>query len=173
MDPIHRIEHTRFLGREFLTWLWFRSESQQGLFHTGDRPIELWFDAKLTLEAGGELKEQNVIRSESPTETEEARVALRSGKQVSQAQLRLIAEQKQWTFTLRADDLSLQGLRIPALLSREDDDRIYERLHLLEEAEDLVDDLFGDFLRLRLDDDAWRAEVDRIRAWLEREATEA
>jgi hypothetical protein len=166
MDLIQRINGTRFLGREFLTWLWFRSEAQEGLFTIGDRPFELWFDAKLTLSTHGELKEENVIHSESPTETEEARVSLQSGKQVKEARVRLVADQKQWGATLKADDMSVSGLKIPALLSREEDEKLYERFYLLEEFEDFFDRLFANFLQLRLDDDAWSQEVSEIRTWV-------
>ncbi|MCB9787736.1 MAG: hypothetical protein H6744_13720 [Deltaproteobacteria bacterium] len=167
MDLINRIANTRFLGREFLTWLWFRSERQEGLFSLDDeRTIEVWFDARLTLEALGDIKEQNVIKSESPTETEEARASLQTGKQVKEARLRVVFDQKQWTATIKADDLSLHGLKIPAVLSREEDDQVYERFDLLEEIEDLIDALFRLFRVIRLDDDAWRAEVADIREWV-------
>ncbi len=167
MDLVSRIANTRFLGREFLTWLWYRSELQEGLFRLGeDRTIEVWFDARLTLEALGDIKEQNVIKSESPTETEEARASLQTGKQVKEARLRVVYDQKQWTATIKADDLSLHGLKLPAVLSREEDDQVYERFELLEEIEDLMDDLFGVFRTIRLDDDAWRPEVAAIRDWV-------
>ena len=166
MDLVNRITHTQFLGREFLTWLWYRSELQEGLFKVDEQSLEVWFDAKLTLEALGDIKEQNVIKSETPTDTEEARASLQSGKQVKEARLRLILDQKQWTTTIKADDLALHGLKIPALLSREDDEQLYERFFLMEEAEDLVDGLFRTFLDIRLDDDRWRAEVGAIREWV-------
>ncbi len=166
MDLLNRIEHTRFLGREFMTWLWYRSDLQEGLFAVGDKQIEVWFDARMTLEALGDIKEQNVIKSESPTETEEARASLQAGKYVKEARLRLIHEQKQWTATLKADDLSLHGLKIPALLAKEDDDQLYERFYLMEEAEDILDELFAGFLDIRLADERWAPEVEDIRAWI-------
>lgn len=166
MDLLNRIEHTRFLGREFLTWLWYRSELQEGLFTIADKQIEVWFDARMTLEALGDIKEQNVIKSESPTETEEARASLQAGKFVKEARLRVIQDQKQWTTTLKADDLSLHGLKIPALLAKEDDDQLYERFYLLEEAEDIFNDLFAGFLELRLEDERWAPEVADIREWI-------
>lgn len=166
MDLITRINRTAFLGREFLTWLWYRSDLQEGLFQLGERHIEVWFDQRLTLEALGDIKEQNVVKSESPTDTDEARASLLTGKQVKEARLRFIAEQKQWTATVKADDLSLTGLKIPALLSRDDDDKLYERFFLMEEVEDLLDALFEMFLAIRLEDTTWTEEVTEIRDWV-------
>ena len=166
MDLINRINYTRFLGREFLTWLWFRSDTREGLFELPTGPLEVWFDAKLTLEAQGDLKEQNSIKAENPTEAEEARASLLTGKLVSDARLRLIRDQKQWTLNVKGDTLALSGVKIPALLSREDEEQLYERFYLMEELEDLFADLFEQFIRTRLDDDTWRAEVHAIRSWV-------
>lgn len=166
MDLLTRINRTQFLGREFLTWLWYRSELSEGLFKRDGETFEVWFDAKLVLESLGDIKEQSAIKSENPTETEEARASLQTGKQVREAQLRLIQGQKQWTFTIKAEDLAISGLKVPALLSREDEEQLYERFYLLEEALDLVEHLWRAFVTLRLDDDAWRAELEAVRAWV-------
>jgi len=165
-DLVQRIANTAFLGGEFLTWLWYHSEQTEGRFKLGERYIEVYFDAKLVLEATGDIRETSSIKSECPTETEEARASLQSGKHVSEARLRVVAEQKQWTVTVKASDLSLGGVKIPALLSREDDDKVYERLYLLEELEDLLDDLFNLFLDERLDEDGWQSAVETLRAWV-------
>ena len=166
MDIINRINSTRYLGREFLTWLWFRSSAQSGIFEMSDGPLEVWFDAKLTLEAGGDVKESNVVKAENPTETSEAHAALLTGKLVSDARLRLVSGQKQWTVSIKGDTMALSGIKIPALLSREDDDQLYERFMLIEEVEDTIAGLYQQFMELRLDDDAWRPEVQAIRAWV-------
>jgi len=166
MDIINRINSTRYLGREFLTWLWYRSSLQNGIFQMTDGPLEVWFDAKLTLEAQGDIKESNVIKAENPTETSEAHAALLNGKLVSDARLRMVSGQKQWTLSLKADTLGISSVKIPALLSREDDDQLYERFMLIEEIEDTVSALFHQFIELRTDDEAWRPEVQAIRAWV-------
>lgn len=168
MDIINRINSTRYLGREFLTWLWFRSSLQNGIFEMSDGPLEVWFEAKLTLEAGGDIKESNVVKAENPTETSEAHAALLTGKLVSDARLRLVSGQKQWTVSVKGDTLALSGIKIPALLSREDDDQLYERFMLVEEIEDTVAGLYRQFMEIRLDDEVWRPEIQAIRAWVHR-----
>ncbi|MCB9735692.1 MAG: hypothetical protein H6745_24155 [Deltaproteobacteria bacterium] len=168
MDLVNRINYTRFLGREFLTWLWYRAEQNEGIFPMPDGPIEVWFDQKLTLETQGDLKEQNVIKAESPTEADEARAALLTGKLVTEARLRVIKDQKQWTVNVKGDTLAFSGVKIPALLSRDDEEQLYERFYLLEEVEDDLKALYADFIKLRIDDDGWRSEIKAIREWVHR-----
>lgn len=170
MDIITRINSTRYLGREFLTWLWFRSSTQEGQFQLTEGPIEVWFDATLTLEAQGDVKEQNVIKAENPTETPEAHAAVLTGKLVSNARLRIINGQKQWVFAVKGETLGISGVKIPALLSREDDDQLYERFMLVEEIEDTLNALYQQFIELRMDDDAWRPEIQAIRSWVHKVA---
>jgi hypothetical protein len=167
MELYQRVEATSHLGREFLTWLWFESERNGGVFQAAEVPVEVIFDAKLTLASTGTLKEESVIKSERPTDVEEARVSLQSGKQVEEARLRLTTGQKYWSLTVKAQDLSLHGVKLPALLGATDEDAIYERLALLEECQDLVDGLFGSFVERRLNTQTWSAEAEAIRAWVQ------
>ena len=167
MDRVDAMGSRAFLGTEYLTWLWFRSESNDGLFQVRGTPVEVWFDAKLTLASTGTMKEESVIKSETPTDTEEARVSLRSGKQVEEAKLRLTTGQKIWSLTVKAKDLSLHGVKLPTLLSATDEEVIYERLALLEECQDLMDGLFELFAQRRLADDAWTTEVVAMRTWVQ------
>ena len=81
MNLFESINQTRFLGKEFLTWLWYRSESAGGVFPLADeKSVTLWFDDRIVLELAFEnVKEVNTIRGENPTGTEEAKAALRMG----------------------------------------------------------------------------------------------
>lgn len=165
MDILTRIHQTQFLGREFLTWLWFRSDTREGRFTTSAGDIELWFDQRLKLES--EASEASTIQAETPTATQEARVSALTGKSVTQAKIRIVAGQKQWTFTIR-QSLALSGVKIPGLLSREDDDQFFERLFLIEEIESLVRELYDEFIRIRVNDATWSDELAEIRRWIRR-----
>lgn len=167
MDLIDRINNTRFLGREFLTWLWFRSDKDDGLIRLGsDDSVELWFDDKLVLAAADAAREQNTLKGETPTQSPEAKLALRMGKKVVEAKLRVIREQRKWSFGIKADTLALSGVKIPALLSREEDDQQYERFDLVEELNNILLGLYRAFIELRLDKDRWAAELESIRHWI-------
>ena len=76
MDLGKKIEATRQLGSEFLTWMLFRSVLQEGIFETEAGQVELWFEDKITLVspfAGGEI---NILKGEAPAESRESLTAL-------------------------------------------------------------------------------------------------
>ncbi len=167
MDLVDRINNTRFLGKEFLTWLWFKSDTNEGLIKlNGDETVELWFDDKLVLAGVDAARDQNIIKTEAPTESAEAQTALLQRKKVSQAKLRIVAGQRAWSFTIAGDTLALSGVRIPAILTREEDDQLQERLYLIEELNNYLLALYRGFVELRLDKERWASELTAMRAWV-------
>lgn len=172
MDLYDQIETTRFVGEEFLTWLWYRSDKQEGHFPLDDgHELELHFDNQLTLEANLAEAERSRLTGGSPSFSPEAKEALRRGKRVAQAKLRLTREGREWVMTVTARTLGISSLKIPAVLSKEDDDRFYERADLIAEADSSLRALYAMFLRMRLDRASWDRELEEIRAWAAEEAS--
>lgn len=168
MNLFDSINQTRFLGKEFLTWLWYRSELQGGSFTVGaEDNVTLWFDDKIVLElAFDNVREVNTIRGENPTGTEEAKAALRMGKKVAVAKLGMSKASRDWSFSLNGEELAMSGVKVPALLAAEEDEQVLERLTLLEELEVAVDDLYRQFMTLRTDLTAWKTELKAIQTWV-------
>jgi len=156
MDLLETIETKRFLGREFLVWLWFESELFEGKASAhGVGDFELFLEKQITLEAGGQKdKEQSKLRGANPASTPEAREALRQGKTPTVASLRLRRNEQDFSFLFHADAFLLAGIKIPALLNEKDDEPFYERISLMEDLETHVEALYGDFVLLR-SSDAW------------------
>lgn len=170
MDLVDLIETRRFLGGEFLMWLWYKSECFESLFKLPTHgAIEVWIDDNLTLEAYLAETERNTLKGGSPAHSPEAKTALRQGKRVSQAKLGIIKEGREWSLRLKTESLDISGAKLPALLSREEEEQFYERMYLLEELEDILAELYAEFLTIRLDD-AWsEVMVPAIRDWIEQD----
>lgn len=167
MDLIDLIETKRFLGAEFMMWLWFKSECYESLFDNRDHgTLELWFDDKLTLEAYLAETERNDFKGGAPAHSPEAKTALRQGKRMSKAKMGVIKEGREWTFTLKSDSLDVSGVKLPALLSREEDEQFYERMYLLEELEDIIASLYKEFLIIRLSSVWSDAMLPAMRTWV-------
>ena len=170
MDLVDLIESRRFLGAEFLLWLWYHGECFEGRWELPEMGgVELWFDDALSLEAYLAETERNDFKGGAPTASPEAKTALRQGKRPSKAKLLMIREGREWGFTLKALSLDLTGISIPSLLSREEEEQFYERMVLVEELEELVEALFRQFLTVRLAP-AWPdAVLPAMQDWIERD----
>lgn len=170
MHLVDLVEKRRFMGREFMLWLWFQSEIREGRVEVEDfGPCEIWLEGQLTLV---QEKEQTRLKGATPSTAPEAKEALRQGKMPTQARVRVERGELAFTFLLQADSLGLSGVRIPAEVKDEGDERFYERMYLVEELEALVGAVFADFLAQRLSP-AWEhAVAPAMRAWIRGEAVD-
>jgi hypothetical protein len=168
MDLIDLINRTSFLGPEFLTWLWYRSEKQQGVFDAGGEigPFELWFDDKLTIGSPAVNAQENLFKGGHPATSVEARIALRLGKQPSDAKLRIVRASQEWSFSLKADRLEPTGVKIPAVLSREDEEVLNERMVLIEQLDTMLKSLLAQFLVLRVSPEWGETELPAMQRWV-------
>lgn len=172
MDLLDRIHRTAFLGAEFLTWLWYESEKREGAFAIEEvrgepfGEFELWFDDKLVVGSAAINAQENLFKGGHPTSSLEAKTALRLGKLAHEAKLRVVHGAREWTFTYKAADMSLASISIPAVLSKEADDKFYERMFLLEELDAVIKGLYGQFLAVRLTPDWGKTHLPAIHAWV-------
>ncbi len=172
MDLYDLIEKTRFLGREFIVWLWWKSDRFEGKLELlGQGPYEVWLDDQITLEAEGEQVERSQLRGAAPATTPEAMEALRQGKVPTKARISISRDEREFTFVLVADSFSLSSVKPPSLLQDEVEERFYERMYLLEELDGLLLSLFKEFLLLRASA-VWDSELaPGIRSWVKEEPT--
>ena len=160
-----------FWGREFLTWLWFKSEERGGIIQIPDRyEVELIFLQRLVLASGDGEYSETVVCQGLHSDMKEGREALRQGKKIKEARLRLTNDATKWEFTLKADYFQYQSLKLPATIaSDEEPDREgqnMERIFLVETALETIDKLFAAFSSLRLSSQWENEELPRMRKWL-------
>ncbi len=157
-------------GREFLTWLWFKSEERGGSImipNSGD--VETIFLQKIVLESGeGEYSETVACRG-LHADLEEGKSALRKGKKVTEARIRLGAGNDQFEFTFKADAFCFQSLKLPVPTDEEEEDRegrILERIYLVEIVMKTMEQLFALFLEIRLSPRWTSEEMPHMNKWL-------
>ncbi len=111
MDLFERVELRRFVGREFLLWLWFESETFEATLDTkAHGSFGFWLANRLVLSAG---KETTTIKGTAPGHHREAKEALLRGKLPELASFHLAWAEHEATFTLKADTMGIMGLRLP------------------------------------------------------------
>lgn len=170
MNLSERIKKTEFLGREFLVWLWFRSETQEGVFDLGELgTIELWLEGKMTLESDGDEYGEKVTCTGSASRLKEARFALTKNKKLTQATVRVLKGDDEWGFSLDSSWLNFTSLKPPRVMqdAKEDPDGLfYERMFLIEQPISIIDTLFSRFIELRASEDWVHVEFPALKAWI-------
>jgi len=170
MQLLERVGSTEFIGREFLVWLWFKSETGEGTFPLGDSgSAEIWLDDRIVLQPDQEDREDKVICLGDISRSREARFALAEYKTVTEAKIRLRVGDDEWSFILDATWLNFKSFKTPRLMEddKEDPDGLfYEKRHLIEKAVAAVDAVFSSFIKLRLSTDWETHELPALLQWI-------
>lgn len=175
MDLVDLIVEKRFLGQEFLTWLWWKSEERGGSIDIpGSGDITVVFEKHMLLESGEGESTEKIVCTGLQAELQEARTGLRMGKKLEQARIVIGHNDYEYSFTLAAALMEFRNVRLPKTETTENDKSdspeeiegmILERVYLFEELIKLVNALFKMFLDMRLSA-AWRDELQKIRGWV-------
>jgi hypothetical protein len=190
---VDRIEKRRFVGREFLLFVWFESELFDATLRTREHgPFGLWLERKLVLSDGAESTR---ITAPMPGLGREAKEALLRGQLPESAGIRIAWQDDETSLLLKAETLGISALKLRTVLGKpegsvndlvaemagagrgkrargkaqpeEQHEIFYERMNMVSELEALLEALYRDFLELRLAP-TWDALVlPLLRGWAE------
>ena len=161
-------------GREFLTWLWFKSEERGGkIVMDGRDEIVMAFVRRLVLESGEGDYAESVVCKGQHASLLEAKEALRQGKKIREARLSLEIDSLVWEFTIKADLFQFQAMKLPpseledTASELDEEGHLLEHIYLLEKAVEMMDRLFAFYIELRVSE-GWNDEVTSMNAWMSR-----
>jgi hypothetical protein len=174
MDLVDLIAEKRFLGQEFLTWLWYKSDIRGGTIElpsAGD--IQVVFEKHMLLEYGeGEALEKAICQG-LHTELREARTGLLTGKKLEQARIMLVRGEYEYHLSLKGSLFEFRSIKLPKTMAGAEESeapeavegRLLDRVGLYEAAIRTMDELFRMFLKVRVGQD-WPQELLNIQTWI-------
>lgn len=179
MDFIDILREKAFLGREFLTWLWFKSEQSGGRVEIpGQKVFEVIFRDRMTLDLSDAETPQSVTIKGDHSELREGMAALKEGKKIEEASISIRSEENEFSLVLKATWFSFGAFRTPPVLPGEDFDAdegpegaFLEKAYLIEEGMNIIDTLFEYFLNTRTSDEWESRELPALRNWIESAGT--
>lgn len=162
-----------FLGEEFLTWLWYRSESGRATFTLKDRTeVGISLDDFLCLGGGGEDETEQTLRRGLPTRSPEATAALAGGKRLVKSRLILGQGDDEWSLTLDGARFAYGSVRRQG--AEEDADspeaRDIERIEGFVRAGEILDGVYEIFLGERLRESFVESTLPEMQSWVEARA---
>ena len=162
-------EDFAFLAREFLAWLCWRADVEGGNFEqAGDvAPFAITVGARVALRAPMGGVTDVALKGPTTGLSADLRYALAGGLSVREVDLALEQGDRRWTFGLSAENFDLKRVKLPELLTEEDDEPIEERLMLLGALDAALRVAFAEFLGVRARPAWTRTTMVQIREWLE------
>jgi len=144
----------RFMGNEFLTWLWYVVDNEPGLFgRLLDEPASVEIGNRMVLENRFNEKVETITIKGDDAGLEEALLALQKGALVAELHLVFRQGEQQWQFNLKGESLNVSGVKTPETAAAETPEDmegwVLEKIYLFEKVTALVENSFAEFARLR------------------------
>jgi hypothetical protein len=160
----------RFLGDEFLTWIWYLIETDQKFFTEIDSECsELEVGSRMVLEnRKGKSLEKISIKGDDAG-LEEGKLALRKGALVSELSLIFKTNEDQWTFSIKGESLNVSGLKVPASTypqhPEEMEDFLLEKSRRILKILIFIEKMFKLFIKLRISNSWESKSFPDIKKW--------
>jgi hypothetical protein len=145
----------RFLGDEFLTWLWYLMETNQDAFRAADPDcLALEVGNRIVLENRKTKSVERVTIKGDDAGLEEGRLALRKGALVTDISLIFKTGEYVWNFSIKGENLSMSGLKTPgpALPQGPEDFESFlvEKSYQIDKIMNFIDIMFKSFIQSRV-----------------------
>jgi hypothetical protein len=161
----------RFLGNEYLTWLWFLIENESAQLNQMDNDLTaLEIGNRMVLENRRNEGVETITIKGNEAGLEEGILALKKGALVNEVNLLYRCGDQIWQFNLKGESLNISSLKTPETGKVETkvdtEGAVLEKLYLYEKVVDFVEGSFQLFIKTRLSDKWETVVVPQIKEWL-------
>jgi hypothetical protein len=161
----------RFLGDEFLTWLWFTIENDPEIFQSVDPDCtEVDIGNRIVLENRKTKSIERISIKGDDAGLEEGRVALRKGALVAEMALVFKTAEHRWDFLFKGENFSIANLRVPGPNSPQGSEEteafVSQRYDYIEKILKFIENTYKIFIRERLSPRWEGKRVPAIRKWI-------
>jgi len=160
----------KFLGEEFLTWLWFVIDQDPTILRKADSDLtSLEIGNRIVLEKRHKKDVERITIKGENAGLEEAMLALQKGALVAELNLVYRSAEQKWQFTLKGESLNLSSIQTPKIAaphSPEDmEGFILEKIFLYDKILQFIEKLYKTFIKYRLSDDWQKRDIALIKKW--------
>ena len=162
----------KFLGEEFLTWVWFVIEKDQNLIKNFDQDfVGLEVGNRIVFENRRKEAGERITIKGDGASLEEGILALKKGALVTEINIVYTSGEMRWQFTVKGESLNISSLVTPKTglpESIEDlEGIVLEKVFLYEKVLELLNNLFTHFLKLRLSTTWQKKVVSNLKNWIQ------
>ncbi len=163
----------KFLGNDFLTWIWYLAENNINIKELADleyKTITLDIGNSIVLENSppGKAKEKISIKGDEAG-LEEGKTALKKGGVVTSINLVLNIDTEEYKFSIKGESINISGFKTPAFKSENSEDiegAIIEKAYFCEKIYNFIDTLFNKYIE-KISSDTFKSDdMRKIKQWI-------
>ena len=159
-----------YIGRDFLTWLWYFAEECGGIASLDFGEYAVMIEGPLSFAYEGNGAHETVLRKGTPVVSAEAKTALTCGKKLKRAKVTFAGGEHSWSLNLDADSFVLRGVSLPKNeeVSMDAISRFQDRVLAIETLRQVITGFYQRFLDERLNEKEWQAIREDIHKWVKK-----
>ena len=178
LDIAVAYDRYKFIGNEFLTWLWYAIDNAPDTLEKIDPTMRaLEVGNRIVLKNQTDNGDETISIKGDTAGLEEGLLSLAKGAMVTEINLIYKTEEHQWQFSLKGESLGFTSLKTPETGNIETQDDIegmvLEKAYLLEKATGFLDGLFNYFIQLRVGADWLNTTQPALKAWVRKSRVSA
>ena len=161
----------RFLGNEFLTWLWYTLENRSAQLAKIDADLSaLEIGNRMVLENRRSEGVETITIKGDDAGLEEGLLALKKGALVTEMNLIYRSGDNTWQFNIKGESLNLSSFKTPETAgtqTKEDiEGAVLEKIFLYEKVILFIEGAFRHFVRLRISENWDKNNITQIKQWI-------
>lgn len=161
----------KFIGHEFLTWLWFMIDTDQPYINSlQEEMVSFEINNRIVLENSLDNMIENITIKGDDAGLEEAKLSLQKGGVVTECNFSLKAGDHEWKFNIKGESLNISSLKPPEtgkIEKKEDiEGAVLEKFYLYERVISLVETLYDQFIQIRITTKWEKETVLMIKKWI-------
>jgi hypothetical protein len=161
----------RFLGDEFLTWLWFLIETDPNAFKTIDPDCTaLEIGSRVVLENRQKKSIERITIRGDDAGLEEGRLALKKGALLAELSLIFKTGEHQWQFSLKGESFNISNLKTPGPVlspsAEEMEGFLLDKSEQLNKIINFIELAYKTFMRIRVTNKWAGKVVPNMKKWI-------
>jgi len=162
----------KFLGHEFLTWLWFMIDTDKNYITSLQKDmISFEINNRIVLENSLDNLIENITIKGDEAGLEEAKLSLQKGGVVTECNFSLKAGDHEWKFNIKGESLNISSLKSPetSQIEKKEDIEgvVLEKFYLYEKIVTLVETLYDQFIQIRITNKWEKESIPMIKKWIQ------
>jgi translation initiation factor 2 beta subunit (eIF-2beta)/eIF-5 len=171
LDVAIAYDRYRFLGNEFLTWLWYTLENRSARLAQIDADLSvLDIGNRIVLENSRSEGLETITIKGDDAGLEEGLLALKKGALVTEMNLLYRSGDNTWQFNLKGESLNISSFKTPETAGNETKEDIegavLEKIFLYEKVVRFVESAFRYFVRLRISENWDNKIINQMKLWI-------
>jgi hypothetical protein len=167
----HNNQNDDLSARDFLTWLWYYSETQSAKIKLGKNTCGCLLEGPFLFSSASSENEtgsiETVLRRGNPARSAEAQTALAVGKKVKKAKITIAREKEIWSAIFNTDNFTFSSLSLPPVENLDPISSFEERISFISDFHSIIMEYLKIFLS-SLKSASWKEEQNKIIKWAEK-----